>query len=139
MIIFLRKIQRCSVSTLNNTGVMLNSVDTSDNTGYSSNIRQKTQKNGMAPKIPKVYQVWQLYYYSTQQEKLNLGAFLKMATNWTSFVHSALYIKKSIFQFKYQKEYEICTLSGPSDMVWVEQEKIQLWKLDTENSTQRMQ
>ena len=85
MIIFLRKIQRCSVSTpastLNNTGVMLNSVDTSDNTGYSSNIRQKTQKNGMAPKIPKVYQVWQLYYYSTQQEKLNLGAFLKMATN----------------------------------------------------------
>ena len=40
MIIFLRKIQRCSVSTpastLNNTGVMLNSVDTSDNTGYSS-------------------------------------------------------------------------------------------------------
>ena len=39
MIIFLRKIQRCSVSTpvstLNNTGVMLNSVDTSDNTGYS--------------------------------------------------------------------------------------------------------
>ena len=40
MIIFLRKIQRCSVSTpastLNNTGVMLNSVDTSDNTGYST-------------------------------------------------------------------------------------------------------
>ena len=35
----------------------------------------------MAPKIPKVYQVWQLYYYSTQQKKLNLGAFLKMATN----------------------------------------------------------
>ena len=81
MIIFLRKIQCYSVSTLNNTGVMLNSVDTSDNTGYSSNIRQKTQKNGMAPKIPMVYQVWQLYYYSTQQEKLNLDAFLKMATN----------------------------------------------------------
>ena len=40
MIIFLRKIQRCSVSTpastLNNTGVMLNSVNTSDNTGYSN-------------------------------------------------------------------------------------------------------
>ena len=40
MIIFLRKIQHCSVSTpastLNNTGVMLNSVDTSDNTGYSN-------------------------------------------------------------------------------------------------------
>ena len=40
MIIFLRKIQHCSVSTpastLNNTGVMLNSVDTSDNTGYST-------------------------------------------------------------------------------------------------------
>ena len=100
---------------------------------------QKRKINGMAPKIPKVYQVWQLSCYSTQLEKLNLGAFLKMATNWTSFVHSALYIKKSIFQFKYQKEYEICTLSGPSDMVWVEQEKIQLWKLDTENSTQRMQ
>ena len=41
MIRFLRKIQRRSVSTpaltLNNTGVMLNSVDTSDNTGYSNN------------------------------------------------------------------------------------------------------
>ena len=40
MIIFLRKIQRCSVSTpastLNNTSVMLNSVNTIDNTGYSS-------------------------------------------------------------------------------------------------------
>ena len=40
MIIFLRKIQCClvltPVSTLNNTGVMLNSVDTSDNTGYST-------------------------------------------------------------------------------------------------------
>ena len=42
---------------------------------------KKRKKNGMAPKIPKVYQVWQLYYYSTQQEKLNMGAFLKMATN----------------------------------------------------------
>ena len=42
---------------------------------------QKRKINGTAPKIPKVYQVWQLYYYSTQQKKLNLGAFLKMATN----------------------------------------------------------
>ena len=42
---------------------------------------QKRKINGMAPKIPKVYQVWQLSCYSTQLEKLNLGAFLKMATN----------------------------------------------------------
>ena len=52
---------------------------------------QKRKINGMAPKIPKVYQVWQLSCYSTQLEKLNLGAFLKMATNWTSFVHSAVH------------------------------------------------
>ena len=42
---------------------------------------QKRKINGTAPKIPKVYQVWQLSCYSTQLEKLNLGAFLKMATN----------------------------------------------------------
>ena len=51
---------------------------------------QKRKINGTAPKIPKVYQVWQLSCYSTQLEKLNLGAFLKMATNWTSFVHGAM-------------------------------------------------
>ena len=42
---------------------------------------QKSKINGTAPKIPKVYQVWQLSCYSNQLEKLNLGAFLKMATN----------------------------------------------------------
>ena len=46
--IFLRKIQRCLVwtpaSTLNNTGVMLNSVDTSDNTGYSTDLLKSKNK-----------------------------------------------------------------------------------------------
>ena len=42
---------------------------------------QKRKINGTAPKIPKVYQVWKLSFYSTKLEKLNLGAFLKMATN----------------------------------------------------------